>query len=501
MIQPYGLHWFRRDLRVAGNAALRKSYTQFSGRVVGVFFFDSTFLARSDFSVDRFAFFLNTLHALRLELRSLGGDLLVLDGGPDAGMRQLFSLLKEARMPLPASISFNRDYEPFARDRDDRVSRWLQQECGVSVCTERDHLLIEPTEIRKEDGGFYQVYGAFARKWYELFSSPSVQARVREQDRGLKDLEIRARGGGAAVAPIFSLQWTVLLADKAQSLDALDRFRAQVQKKVRVQIPQGGALEALRRLDHFTSRLDDYFKCRDLPADEGGTSKLSIFLKNGSLTVAQIIARLGLETCGYKQGTGRSVFLQELVWREFYYSILYHCPRVEGEAFLPQYRNLNWENSEELFDAWKKGQTGYPIVDAAMRELDSTGWMHNRARMIVASFLTKDLLIDWRWGERYFMNRLLDGDLAPNNGGWQWAASTGCDPQPYFRIFNPALQSKKFDPEGVYVRRFVPELKSVSVREVHAPSVETARRCGYPVPIVNHSSRRLVALRLYSQKH
>lgn len=498
MVQSYGLHWFRRDLRVAGNAALRKSYTQFSGRVLGVFFFDSTFLARSDFSVDRFAFFLDTLQALQFELKSLGGDLLILDGGPDSGMKQLFSLLKEARMPLPASLSFNRDYEPFARDRDARMSRWLQQECGISVCTERDHLLIEPEEIRKEDGGFYQVYGAFARKWFDLFSSPSVQARIREQERGLKDLERRAKGESAT--PVFSLQWADLLGEKVQILNALDRFRAEVQKKVRVKIPHAGSFEALRKLDRFTSRLDDYSKQRDFPADEEGTSKLSIFFKNGSLTVAQVIARLGLERCRYKQGTGRSVFLQELVWREFYYSILYHCPRVEGEAFLPQYRNLHWENSEELFDAWKKGQTGYPIVDAAMRELDTTGWMHNRARMIVASFLTKDLLIDWRWGERYFMNRLLDGDLAPNNGGWQWAASTGCDPQPYFRIFNPALQSKKFDSEGAYVRRFVSELKSVSAREIHAPSIETARRCGYPVPVVNHASRRLVALRLYSQK-
>lgn len=497
MNEPYGLHWFRRDLRVAGNSALRKNYAQFSGRVLGIFCFDPVFLSRDDFSYDRFGFFLNTLESLREELRFMGGDLLVLDGGPDEAMARLFELLKENRVSLPSLITFNRDYEPFARSRDLRMSQWFRETCGIQVQTERDHLLIEPDEIKKEGGGFYQVYGAFARKWFELFAGTTVQSRIHEQIRGLEDLEKRASSKGRE-SSVFTLQWNNLLGEKSKSLDALDRFKDEIREKLRVPIPSAGSVNALERLDDFLTIIDDYSKRRDIPSDEEGTSHLSIYLKNGSLTVSQVIARLGLQNCRYKQGTGRSVFLQELVWREFYYSILYHYPAVEHQSFLPQYRNLNWENREDFFEVWKAGKTGFPIVDAAMRELDSTGWMHNRARMIVASFLTKDLLIDWRWGEKYFMNRLLDGDLAPNNGGWQWAASTGCDPQPYFRIFNPVLQSKKFDPEGRYIRRFVPELNSVSDREIHAPSEQTARRCGYPVPVVLHASRRLLALQLYS---
>lgn len=499
MNQPYGMHWFRRDLRVAGNAALRKNFAQFSGRVLGIFCFDPVFLSRDDFSFDRFGFFLNTLESLREELRTMGGDLLVLDGGPDEAMSRLFSLLKENRSSLPSLISFNRDYEPFARSRDLRMSRWFCETCGIQVQTERDHLLIEPDEIKKEEGGSYQVYGAFARKWFELFAGSTIQNRIQEQIKGLADLEKRSKAK-AGENSLFVLLWKDLLGEKIKNLDALDRFRNEIQKKLRVPIPHAGAIEALKRLDAFSLRIDDYSKRRDIPSDEEGTSHLSVFLKNGSLTVSQMIARLGLQNCRYKQGTGKSVFLQELVWREFYYSILYHNPTVENQSFLPQYRNLNWENRVDFFEAWKAGKTGFPIVDAAMRELDSTGWMHNRARMIVASFLTKDLLIDWRWGEKYFMNRLLDGDLAPNNGGWQWAASTGCDPQPYFRIFNPVLQSKKFDPEGRYIRRFIPELKSVSHREIHAPSEQTAKQCGYPVPLVQHASRRLLALQLYSGK-
>lgn len=498
MNQPYGLHWFRRDLRIAGNTALRKSHLQYRGRVLGIFCFDPVFLSREDFSFDRFGFFLATLVALRDELRSIGGDLLVLDGGPREAMEKLFSELKEAKVPLPVSVSLNRDYEPFARQRDARMSSWLKEVCGIEVLTERDHLLIEPEEIQKDQGGFYQVYSAFARKWFDLFSREAVQGRIREQVRGLEEWDKRRKGQGSS--SLFSIQWSDLLGKRVMELDALQMFREAVQKKVSVHLPEAGAGVALKRLDEFAFALSEYSYARDFPANLNGTSHLSIYIKNGSITVPQIIARLGLGNCRFREGTGQSVFLQELVWREFYYSILYHCPRVETEAFLPQYRDLNWENREDLFEAWKNGQTGYPIVDAAMRELMTTGWMHNRARMIVASFLTKDLLIDWRWGERYFMNRLLDGDLAPNNGGWQWAASTGCDPQPYFRVFNPVLQGKKFDPQGEYVRRHIPELRSVSLRELHAPSLEVARRCGYPAPVVGHSSRRLMALRLYSQK-
>jgi deoxyribodipyrimidine photo-lyase len=176
---------------------------------------------------------------------------------------------------------------------------------------------------------------------------------------------------------------------------------------------------------------------------------------------------------------------------------MWHWPQTEHQAFIEKYRAINWHNDEKLFEAWKEGKTGFPVVDAAMRELKTTGWMHNRARMIVASFLTKDLLIDWRWGEKWFMNQLLDGDLAPNNGGWQWAASTGCDPQPYFRIFNPLLQSERFDPDGDYIRRFIPELKTVSTKEIHNPSSDTRKKTGYPDPVVIHAEQKIRASMLF----
>ena len=196
---------------------------------------------------------------------------------------------------------------------------------------------------------------------------------------------------------------------------------------------------------------------------------------------------------------GEAKFVSEIIWREFYYYILSRNPRVERESFNPLYSKIAWKNNEEWFSAWKEGRTGFPIVDAGMRELNETGWMHNRVRMIVASFLTKDLHIDWRWGEQYFMEKLLDGDLAPNNGGWQWAASTGCDPQPYFRVFNPYLQSEKFDPTGVYIKRFIPELKDCPVKLIHEPPQDLMNR-NYPAPMVDHSVQRLEAIALYKSR-
>ena len=213
------------------------------------------------------------------------------------------------------------------------------------------------------------------------------------------------------------------------------------------------------------------------------------------MTTGQILTYLKLEPYT-KKTTGRDVYFSELIWREFYYHVLYRHPRVESESFNLKYKELTWENNKDYFQAWKNGKTGFPIVDAGMRELKETGWMHNRVRMIVASFLTKDLLVDWRWGENYFMETLLDGDLAPNNGGWQWAASTGCDPQPYFRIFNPWSQSKKFDPDGIYIKKHIPELKDVPSRNLHEPGIKVAN---YPQPIVEHKVQRELALAMYKK--
>lgn len=477
----YGIHWFRRDLRVAGNPGLEWNWKEHHGKMVGLFCFDHKFLSRSDFSPNRFAFFLETLKELKAELKSIGSDLLVLDVGPQEAFGKVFSLLQN--QGLPHFVTFNRDYEPFALSRDKAMELWLTQH-GVHVHHERDHLLIEPHEISKDNkGGFYQVFTPYSKRWFEKLRTPEVRARIHHQQKGLEYLRSRAKG---KIQPdLFSLSWQNLLG-KSLPEDHLENYIQKNRSHVTVPIPPAGSIAALARLDQFQDRLPEYQEQRDFPAVDG-TSRLSIYLKNGSLTSAQVIAALGLESCQLSEASGRVQFLKEIIWREFYYAILFHCPRVEKEAFLTKYNTIEWENREDRFQAWIHGKTGYPIVDAGMRQLRDTGWMHNRVRMIVASFLTKDLLVSWQWGEAYFMKMLLDGDLAPNNGGWQWAASTGCDPQPYFRIFNPTLQSERFDPEGHYIRKYVPELKNLSHREIHQPQN----------PIVDHTGQKVRALALY----
>jgi len=467
MAQSYGIHWFRRDLRRVGNPALSWNLRQHQGRVVGVFCFDHVFLSREDFSRGRFQFFLESLKALREELREGGGDLLFLDVGPDQAFAELFEKLARSSWGLPRTVTFNRDYEPFALARDARMSAWFERVAGVPVHTERDHVLLEPGEVGKDDSEspWYVVYSPYRRKWLEQARRPEVRARVEDQR--------------SAQAIPMHLSWSDLLGER-QGPDLLPEYLERNGRNVSVPIPRAGTRAALEKLRQFVgARHHRYAEARDVPG-EPGTSQISIYLKNGSITVPQIIAEMDLLK------NPEDKYLHELIWREFYYSILAHFPRVEQEPFQTKYANLPWKNDLKLFEAWKQGRTGYPIVDAGMRQLNATGWMHNRVRMIVASFLTKDLHIDYRWGERYFMEKLLDGDLAPNNGGWQWAASTGVDPQPYFRIFNPTLQGKRYDPDGVYVRHWVPELSGASSRDIHEPRD----------PVVDHAvvSKQAVAM-------
>jgi deoxyribodipyrimidine photo-lyase len=495
-LSHYGLHWFRRDLRVVGNPALEWSRQRHEGRVLGLFCFDHQFLARPDFSANRFAFFLETLAALRTDLRRLGGDLLVLDVGPRAAFSAVLGALVERGLLLPESISFNRDYEPFARQRDADMAAWLPKTFGVTVHSACDHLLVEPHELQRDGGGFYQIYTPFAKRWFALVQQPHVQARIAAQRAALQQHE--AARSASSAGPRFALTWPRVFGGALPLADHLERYRQEHVPRATVPLPAAGFAAARTRLDEFLhNKLTLYAERRDIPA-AAGTSQLSIYLKNGSLTSAQILAALGDVPADFGERDGPTTFLREIAWREFYYHILYHCPRVEHEAFLPRFRHLSWPNREDWFAAWQRGLTGYPIVDAGMRQLQQTGWMHNRVRMIVASFLTKDLLVDWRWGERYFMQQLLDGDLAPNNGGWQWAASTGCDPQPYFRVFNPTLQGRKFDPQGEYIRRYVPELRHLPDKFIHEPAAAGALE-DYPRPLVDHKRQAALAVALYRQ--
>ncbi|OFZ00987.1 MAG: hypothetical protein A2070_03095 [Bdellovibrionales bacterium GWC1_52_8] len=486
-MENFNIHWFRRDLRLAGNSALQWSAHKYQGRVLGIFCIDPVILARPDFSVNRFGFFLEALKALRLEFQATGGELLVIDDGPERGFTRVLSVLKE-HGSLPESISWNRDYEPFALDRDLRVKSLCESRFGIQVHTERDHLLIEPHELEKKSGKdpFYRIYTPFARSWFELYCKDEVQDRIRNQS--------------SRKPPRLSLKWSELLGRRklgAEKLpDKLEFWRSRIAPQLTISLPPAGSRAAQRRLALFKKRaLEDYATGRDFP-DRDGTSRLSMDLKNGSLTIAQVIAELKLENCRFQEKSDRCSFLKQLVWREFYYHILVHFPEVERHSFNPKYEKLKWRKNDSAFRAWTEGLTGYPIVDAGMRQLKAEGWMHNRVRMIVASFLTKDLLISWRRGEEYFMKNLIDGDLASNNGGWQWAASTGSDPQPYFRVFNPKLQGERFDPEGRYVKKYVPELQSLGPRFIHEPGKR--RPVNYPAPIVSHAHQKILALSLYS---
>lgn len=501
--KPWGIHWFRRDLRVFGNSALRENWARTEGRVLGIFFFDSSFLSRKDFSHNRFAFFLKTLTALREELALHGGDLLVADALPKKGFDQLFHYCKDKNISLPSCVSWSRDYEPFSRTRDQGIEVLLK-EFGVDQYQSRDHLLFEPHEITKDAGSLdpYQVYSPYAKKWLERMSGKNGEERIQAFHKFEGYLQsVKSKN----LKPSFSLSWnrfTSLGAFPFQ--DQLQSFWESNQPHVDIEIPEAGLVAGCNQVLQFKNKVSDYNEKRDFPALPG-TSKLSIFLKNGSIVPALVIKLLDLNSFArersnpkelWKIKSGSMQFIKEIAWREFYYSILFFRPEVETRSFLPAYANLKWQNSTEHFQRWCEGSTGFPIVDAGMRQLNKTGWMHNRVRMIVASFLVKDLLIDWRWGENYFMLKLLDGDLAPNNGGWQWAASTGCDPQPYFRIFNPWLQSEKFDSEGVYIKTYVPELAHAPAESLHAPDFDRSK-WNYPDPMVDHRAQKEKALSLF----
>jgi len=481
--KSFGIHWFRRDLRCAGNVALRKNFERNQGRVLGVFCFDSVFLKRDDFSNNRFAFFIETLKAVKEELQAQGGDLLVVDQLPQKFFKEFLASEKLHNNSLSA-VSFGKDYEPYAVKRDSEVTKILQAG-GVEVITERDHLILEPHEVLKGDGSFYQVFTPFSKRWNEAFHSPEVKKRLLQQS-------IQPYLKSAKKTDIFKMKWSEL---KHSYKDSLKEFEAENKKHVSIEIPQAGFKAAYEKAFSFKQQLSSYGDARDIPSEDG-TSKLSIYFKNGSLTTTQAIEILELQKSSVLHKTGAGIYLKELVWREFYYSILSHRPDVETGSFLPQYKDIKWDNNKAWFKRWCEGTTGFPIVDAGMRQLNQTGWMHNRVRMIVASFLVKDLLINWQWGENYFMKMLLDGDLAPNNGGWQWAASTGCDPQPYFRIFNPWLQAERFDPDAEYIKMYIPELRNLPAKEIHNPSGrETVKQ--YPRPLIDHKTQSAKAIALY----
>lgn len=467
------LWWIRRDLRLADNQALHAAFSRAS-HVVPVFIFDPALLNSPYTGSKRLAFLLEGLRTLQAQLQARNSQLIIRQGKPQT---ELAKLISESGAK---AIFAEADYSPYARRRDTTVAQYLPLHLtgGVTVHP--------PDAVVKKDGSPYTVYTPFSKAWKALpqpgpgdllpapqrLSTPSSLTRDPIPDKPEHPNEALFTPGE----------------DGAQR--RLKAFLGQTSQS--------------------NPKIYDYTDTRNR-MDRAGTSGLSPYLRFGMLSARQamVAAREAIDLAPNAQaGKGATTWLNELIWREFYVSILYHFPNVRGQSFRTQYDAINWDNNEDAFAAWCRGQTGYPIVDAAMRQLVQSGWMHNRARMIVASFLVKDLLIDWRRGERFFMQHLIDGDPAANNGGWQWTAGTGTDAAPYFRVFNPILQSQKFDPDGEYIRRWVPELQNVPQKFIHTPAAmpeqlqrEANCRIGkdYPEPIIDHKWARERALAAYGE--
>jgi deoxyribodipyrimidine photo-lyase len=457
------LHWFRRDLRLQDNTALNAALES-GASVIGVFVLDDAILKSDNLGVPRLKLMLDALHALDTALRDHNSRLLMRRGQPERELKKLVSDFGVS------AIYTNADYTPFAQRRDDRVAEAV----GVPVHLYDDVVIHAPGQVMTQTGGPYSVYTPFKKNWWTL-----AKPLPRKLAKGT---------------------FKSLTASEAGSIPSLDNLHF----KTTVEVPDARPEIALQRLDDFiTGPIFDYADGRnrlepDPFADAtASTSALSAYLRLGMLSPRQAWAagqRALKAAKGAEAKRGVETWLAQLAWRDFYLHVMAHFPHVVGHAFRPEYEALPYRRAPKDWAAWEDGQTGYPVVDAAMRQLHSLGWMHNRARMIVASFLTKHQLIDWRMGERHFMQWLIDGDPSNNNGGWQWAAGTGTDAQPFFRIFNPTSQSQKFDRDGAYIRHWLPELRDVPNDKIHEPWTYTARKLDYPPPIVDLAFGRERAL-------
>lgn len=464
------IHWFRRDLRLGDNLALREALKR-GAPVIALYIFDPNLLKSKRNGLPRLSLLLQGLHAVDEGLRTYGTRLLVRHGDPRAVLREV---VEETGAK---TVYFNRDYSPYAVRRDEQISADL----GVEMIGCDDAVLHAPGDIMKSDGKPFVVFTPFKNRW--------------------KDAPKPAIAGGE----IENRQFHTL--DGFDTPDLPTLHNLGFEKTFRVPIP-AGETAAKARLKAFASNgIFSYAVTRnrlipnpfDDPPPEG-TAYISPYLRLGMLSPRQAYAAAQdalTQADDADQRHSIEVWMTELAWREFYLHILYHFPHVLTSSFQPDYDRVPFRDDDDDFDKWAAGITGYPIVDAAMRQMNTIGWMHNRARMIVASFLTKDLLIYWRRGDDLFMQKLMDGDPAANNGGWQWVASTGTDAQPYFRIFNPVSQSKQYDPTGAYIRYYVPELRDVPDKHIHAPWEMDTPPADYPPPMVDHAIARQRALDAY----
>jgi deoxyribodipyrimidine photo-lyase len=430
-MRSVNIFWFRRDLRLHDNAALYHAFKD-KNPVIPIFIFDKNILDQLENKSDRrVKFIYEAIKDLQFQLQVIGSSLEVYYDFPEKVFRQLLSKYKIDK------VYTNHDYEPYAIDRDKSVNDILNLN-GATLATFKDQVIFEKNEVTKSDGRPYTIFTPYSLKWKEKLSN--FYLRSYPSEKYINNFYSQP-----------ALPLPSLTAMGFKEVD--DSFPTKIPNDILI---------------------SNYYEQRDFPSIDG-TSRLGVHLRFGTISIRELTT---------KAKKLNETFLKELIWREFYQSILWHFPRVgHNKAFKPEYENIQWRNNEEEFESWCNGKTGYPLVDAGMRELSQTGFMHNRVRMIVASFLSKHLLVDWRWGEAYFAKKLLDYDLASNNGGWQWASGSGCDAAPYFRIFNPYLQTKKFDADLTYVKKWVPEFQEF----------------GYPSPIVEHEFARKRCLDVYGK--
>jgi deoxyribodipyrimidine photo-lyase len=468
-------------LRVDDHAALHHALLS-SHRVHAVFVFDSELLAGLPPDDRRVRFIHACVEKLDTRLRELGAYLIVKHG------RAVHEIPRLAAELDAESVFANHDYEPQAIARDRAVADALRA-AGRSLQSFKDQVIFEKDEVRTLAGGPFSVFTPYKNAWLK---------RLRAEPEALLAFETGAHAAALAPAPAR------MRADDALPTLARLGFAPPDQP-----VAHAGSAGAAQVLAGFLDRLGRYDRERDFPALDS-TSRLSVHLRFGTLSVRHLLRLLAERERDGSAGQGDPVWLSELIWREFYMMILWRHPRVATQSFKPAFDRLRWDDGDDadaLFAAWCEGRTGYPLVDAAMAQLNRTGFMHNRLRMVTASFLTKDLGIDWRRGERYFALRLIDYELSSNNGGWQWAASTGCDAQPWFRIFNPVTQSRRFDPDGAFIHRWLPQLARLEGAALHAPWLAkpaVLAQAGivlgrdYPAPVVDHEQARARTLERFA---
>ncbi len=427
--EKVSIHWFRRDLRLEDNNGLSVALDS-PFPTIGLFIFDKKILDELPEDDSRVSFIHERLTEMDKELKSKGAGILVLHGD----LKEIWNrLINNYNI---AEVHTNRDYEPYAMERDVEIQKILG-EAGSSFITYKDQVIFEKSEVTKDDGLPYTVYTPYSKKWFSHFKPEMLDEFDCSNDAGYHQFK---------TMPVLP------------SLEDLGFQKSKI---------------AVRPYQLASQRISQYENTRNFPA-VAGTSDLSPHLRFGSISVRQAFK----ETYEVNH-----TFAKELIWREFFMQIIFHYPHVVDQSFRAKYDRIPWRNNEEEFKKWCEGQTGYPFVDAGMRELNETGYMHNRVRMIVASFLCKHLLIDWRWGEAYFAEKLLDFELSSNNGNWQWAAGTGCDAAPYFRVFNPTTQIDKFDKDRQYIKKWVPEFESSE----------------YVEPMVEHKMARERAIATYKE--